>query len=702
MFASDEETYAALDELARLVGTSERPLVLWIGAGASMWAGYPSWLELTSQMHSTFSREERAYDKTIASQLLSDGDYPKVFEHMKIANRVKYNDSLVRALGPRGGTAVYSRFLSSLKIISPLFLVTTNVDESLERHFHEPVLVQNSDIERIPALIHQRRSFICKLHGSASAVETAVFASSDYEEISHNQTYLSVLRWLLGDARVIFIGYGLNDQYVIRVLERSAGDRPLFGAGPHFVVTANDASGLPANVKRVRYIAEVADHREALAALEVVADSYTQFQYVSAEFPSNQPTKAQESIYFLPELMTPGTCETSQTISVESANGDVKQMIVGPGYVDGEIQLNNYSALHDIVVGLVCFDALCICIGSVGRVHELLGSPIFWELVANGAIRVVIPPPDPAVVFQDQDSVVGKFGFIALGSRSSTFEQFSPRTASDSIRRQLSSSAGREKDAEQYFQILESSMLDLSIGEPLNLAERTRAALVHPSVRRLLGMSRGTPLTSVPRWLTYPLLRLAGVVSTGIICQRIGASAARLIFGSESLAGAAFSTSVSQAWADDAASYVLTGRYNSDVGLSLAEDPTLLPQVVAFRQSQGGEIFRREVAQRLETNEGGLLATAVNAGLRQAIPPAVLERARDQLSGLFEPRGRIAKLAPAVFGDLRNSDVCIAGWRKRSRAILASHCELFDLNPYSACPCGSGEKLKFCCREALS
>jgi hypothetical protein len=667
-----------------------------------MWAGYPSWRELTSQMHSTFSREEPTYDKNTASQLLSEGNYPDVFEHMRAANRTKYNASLAQSLRPRDTTAVYRRFLSSIQNIAPLYVVTTNVDEALERHIPEPELVQHSDIERIPNLIHQRRSFICKLHGSASAVETAVFASSDYEAITQNQHYLSVLRGLLGDAHVLFLGYGLSDQYVVRALGQSNQDRPLFGAGPHFVVTSNDAPGLPANVRRVRYIAEVADHRDALLSLEVVAQAYRRQADTFAESRATESIRPRESIYFLADLMAPGTWTTSQTMSIASQDGDARQMIVGPGYVDGEVQVHNYSALHDIVVGLVCFDVVCISVWNVGMIHQLLGPPIFWELVVSGAIRVVCPPTDPAVMFPDESSVVGDIGFIARGSRRSTLGQFSPLTVGESIRRQLSPNHGREEDAERCFQTLESTMLDLSVDEPENLGDRTRAALVHPSVRRLIGMSGGTPLTSVPRWLAYPVLRLAGVVSTGSICQRIGASAARLIWGSESLASAAFSASVGQEWADNAASYVLTGRYNSDLGMSLAADPTLLPHVVAFRQSHGGEAFRREVAQQLETNEGGLLAASVNAGLRQAIPSAALQSARDQLSGLFEPRGQIANLTPAVFGDLRNSDTCIAAWRKRSRAMLDSECKRLGVGPYSACPCGSGEKLKFCCLAALS
>ena len=703
MLATDQETYGALQAIDTLIGTSARPLVLWIGAGASMWAGYPSWLDLTSQMHSRFSREEHAYDKSSASKLLSEGNYPEVFECMKAANRFKYNASLAQSLRPRDMTEVYRRFLSSLQDIAPLYVVTTNVDEALERHMPGPELVQHSDIERLPELIYQRRSFICKLHGSASAVETAVFASSDYEEITQDQHYMRVLRGILGEAHVLFLGYGLSDQYVVRALSKGVQDHPLFGVGPHFVVTSNDAPDLPANVQRVRYIAEMADHREALLSLEIVAQASRRHTGTIADCHAIESIKPRESIYYLADLMAPGTWTTSQTMTITSEDGSAKQMIVGPGYVNGEVCVHNYSALHDIVVGLICFDSICISVWSIGMIHHLLGAPIFWELVVSGAIRVVFPPKDPAVIFPDEGSVVGDMGFVAHGSRSASLEQFSPLTVGELIRRQLTPNDGQENEAEHCFQILESTMFDLSVGNPdNNLADRTRAALVHPSVRRLLGMSGGTPLTSTPRWLAYPLLRLASVVSTGSICQRIGASAARLIWGSENLASAAFSASVGQEWADNAASYVLTGRYNSDVGRMFEADPTLLSLVVAFRQSQAGEVFRCEVAQRLETNEGGLLAASVNAGLRQAIPSAALQSARDQLSGLFEPRGQIAKLTPAVFGDLRNADICIAGWRKRSRAMLDAECKRLGIGPYNTCPCGSGEKLKFCCLAALS
>ena len=55
----------------------------------------------------------------------------------------------------------------------------------------------------------------------------------------------------------------------------------------------------------------------------------------------------------------------------------------------------------------------------------------------------------------------------------------------------------------------------------------------------------------------------------------------------------------------------------------------------------------------------------------------------------------------AVFGDLRNEEARIARWRARSRETLRTACAELKVQPYDACPYGSGEKLKFCCFEAL-
>ena len=225
--------------------------------------------------------------------------------------------------------------------------------------------------------------------------------------------------------------------------------------------------------------------------------------------------------------------------------------------------------------------------------------------------------------------------------------------------------------------------------------------MIHPAIRRLLGISGGTPQGAVPRWLAFPVLRLAKVVRNGVICQHIRANATRLILGSERLASIAFSASAGAEWVDDAASYALTGRFNSDLGALIEQQLDLLAGVLRFRESAAGKNFRREVAERLATSEGSQVLAAVNAGMREALPTSVLQAARDQLSGLFLHQATGPRLRPAVWGDLRNAEGRVAGWRRRSRALLGGLCRDNNLNPYDVCPCGSGEKIRFCCVAAL-
>lgn len=218
----------------------------------------------------------------------------------------------------------------------------------------------------------------------------------------------------------------------------------------------------------------------------------------------------------------------------------------------------------------------------------------------------------------------------------------------------------------------------------------------------MLGVSQGTPRNVIPRWLSYPILRLAKVVSSGIICQHIQASSARMIFGSEQLASIAFSAIEAKEWTESAASYVLTGRFNSDIGAIILEEPSLLLGILKFRESSGGASFRCEVAQHLAADDGSQIVTAINAGLSQALPTSILQQARDQFSGLFIPRSTFSVNMPVVWGDLHNSEERIARWRKRSRTLLDEELRRHKLGPYDECPCGSGEKLKFCCQSALS
>ena len=63
MFSEDRETFKALNALSSVVERGGKPLIVWLGAGASAWAGYPLWQTLAETMHRRFAREMDTYEK---------------------------------------------------------------------------------------------------------------------------------------------------------------------------------------------------------------------------------------------------------------------------------------------------------------------------------------------------------------------------------------------------------------------------------------------------------------------------------------------------------------------------------------------------------------------------------------------------------------------------------------------------------------
>ena len=157
MFCGDPETIRAFNSLKSVIVSRRRPLVVWLGAGASAWAGYPLWGELADQMHRRFAREVGKYVKETASSLLAERAYPDLFEEMRTSDSALYFSCLTDAFAPRQPTPVYERMLRALDRIEPTYVLTTNVDESLERHLSGPEAVQRSDVERFVAAAGRRQ-----------------------------------------------------------------------------------------------------------------------------------------------------------------------------------------------------------------------------------------------------------------------------------------------------------------------------------------------------------------------------------------------------------------------------------------------------------------------------------------------------------------------------------------------------------------
>jgi hypothetical protein len=130
--ADDPESVLALRQLATIAADAARPIVYWVGAGASRWLGYPSWREISRQLQKTFFKQVSGFDNSLATGLLNKEDYPAIFQMCRDLDSALYYRFMAEAFGPREQSDIYKAFVGLLGKLQHPFVLTTNVDEALE------------------------------------------------------------------------------------------------------------------------------------------------------------------------------------------------------------------------------------------------------------------------------------------------------------------------------------------------------------------------------------------------------------------------------------------------------------------------------------------------------------------------------------------------------------------------------------------
>ncbi len=154
-------------------------------------------------------------------------------------------------------------------------------------------------------------------------------------------------------------------------------------------------------------------------------------------------------------------------------------------------------------------------------------------------------------------------------------------TVDEQIRKQFSAAPGQEAEAQRLFGTLQASVSPFNY-QAFNIPALTRGALLHPTVRRLLGIGDAVLPTGFPRWVAFPVIRLAHTIMAGATCEYFSLPSTKIEFGSEILVGAAFALSAARDWADSVSSYVLTSRFNVDVGAYVQSNPSVLTSLLSF------------------------------------------------------------------------------------------------------------------------
>jgi hypothetical protein len=468
---------------------------------------------------------------------------------------------------------VYKRFVEAVNRVESISLVTTNVDEMLEHSMPGFQVLQRSDLSRVTALLASRNRFVAKLHGSVSSIETTIFKTGDYSALELDVSFVECMKYLMAACSIVFVGYGIRDRYVIELLHRSATNHALFGDGPHFLVSPDAHHELPQSVHQIHYKTEFhKDHRSSIIAIELIGRPATEADCLE-HWPSPRLGEGFRSAHLLSDFYPAGTWKTGQVAQViNSDDGTTSDMIVGPGWTAIETSTDT-TAAHDLVVGLMCFDQVLVPLACIARVVDLVGEDRFRALVFEDVLQFVHwEGLDVVVCSSDHPG----FGGLATGKRGGG------ESPGEMIRRQMQPAVGREREGAELISKLEEKAISIDLSGTKNFADICSGLFSSPATRRILGMSEGTPVGHIPRWLAHPALRLVQIARIGATCQRLALGSMKLMTGAAKLAEVAFSALGGGILASDAATYALTGQFGVINESEFRRDPRLWDAVLDF------------------------------------------------------------------------------------------------------------------------
>lgn len=641
----------------------------------------------------TFARNIPDFPNDLAESRIASKAYPELFQVCRDLDITLFNSTLLKQFNAPAISPLYAQFIERLRRITPGRIVTTNVDLCLEQLLGPIDVIERTDVERCRGCILADTPFVAKLHGSISSIGSTVLTSRDYQLLVSSTSYIAAIKDIFSSAVVLFLGYGLQDEYVLKLIADSEGEHALFGSGPHFLVKAEP--GPPEHrVHRIAYqTVRHRDHRAVLTVLDFVYQAKTEGRFSAPQKPAQA---RQASSFYISDFKPSGKHVTGNRLELTRVSGETKiNAIVGLGFLPGELPSSETVAFHDLAVGLTCFDRVFLPLNSIGVLHARATPEVFWGMVDSGGVTFVDVVHDLFFV-SEPEAVTGGIGIVRLQDP----QQMDTRSSMSVIKGMLKPVPGRETEGEQRIESLSARVISFAESEDLGLAEMVRSALLLPRVSRLLGFSDYVVPSQIPLWLAHPTLRFAHLIQTGLICDQLQIRAARVPFGGTSLLSAAFSIKPAEQGVYNYASFVLAGAYGSNLSGYIERNPSALLRILQFRESGEGEAFRREVSDCLSTVQGAEFSAAIDGGLKRAIPPDVVQAARNRFSTLLAADSPKAS-ASALWADSNTDDQSLRLWRGRSRDLFLVARRERGLTSSSPCLCGSGDPMRECCLRAL-
>lgn len=202
------------EQLFELIRKEE--VVVWAGAGMSLYAGYPTGANLRDKLYSNLTKAEQS----CISANMNLPDMAEEIFRIKGGNKNFLISFLSREYRKTSKSNVWHKKIASIPHFKAI--VTTNYDKLFEDSYKEkghviidPKNISYSNNHQVP---------IYKVHGDLSFPDSIILTNSDYNNffknnIGYNSIWTSV-KSLFYNKHVLFLGYSLEDPNVSVIYDK--------------------------------------------------------------------------------------------------------------------------------------------------------------------------------------------------------------------------------------------------------------------------------------------------------------------------------------------------------------------------------------------------------------------------------------------------------------------------------------------------
>ncbi|GAA4461805.1 hypothetical protein GCM10023093_07200 [Nemorincola caseinilytica] len=209
------------EELFQLIRSEK--VILWSGAGLSIYAGYPSGKNLGKKIVKSLP----AWQRTDISSAQALDDLCEQFIRISGNNRKPLLDILTRVFSKQPKSIDLHKKLSKVPHFKTL--ITTNYDSLFELGYENNIQVVVTPAE-LPDMT-KKQPHLFKIHGDLNHKESIIIAKSDYASYfntSVGNVYWTTVTERIVNNNILFIGYALGDiniDAIISSVSKQLGDK---------------------------------------------------------------------------------------------------------------------------------------------------------------------------------------------------------------------------------------------------------------------------------------------------------------------------------------------------------------------------------------------------------------------------------------------------------------------------------------------